>query len=119
MVSVHGPRWRWNRRKSMATVLAPIELDENGVAYIKGTTTKIIEVALTKRVSGLSPEELQAELPHLSIAQIYAALAYYYAHKAELDAEIERRKQAADALRAQAGESPFVKRMQAEGKLLR
>ncbi len=29
--------------------------------------------------------------PHLSLAQIYAALAYYYEHQPEMDAEIQRR----------------------------
>jgi uncharacterized protein (DUF433 family) len=94
-----------------------VVLDESGVAWIENTTTKVIEVALTKHTSGLTPEELQEELPHLSVAQVYAALAYYYAHKAELDAEIERRKQWAEEMAAQAGESPFAKRLRAMGKL--
>ena len=102
----------------MATAVpSSVVLDEKGVAWIEDTTTKVIEVALTKRTSGLTPEELQAELPHLSVAQIYAALAYYYAHKDELDAEIERRKQWAEEMATQAGESPFVERLRAMGKL--
>ena len=94
-----------------------ILLDENGVAWIEGTATKVSEVALTKRVSGLTPEELQAELPHLSLAQVYAALAYYHGHQDHLDAEIERRKQWAEEMASQAGESSFVKRVRAMGKL--
>src|SRR5437879_4790070 len=80
------PLARYNRlegRRSliMPTVIAShIRLDEEGVAWIEGTTTKVIEVVLNKIASGLSPEELQAELPHLSLAQVYAALAYHYAH---------------------------------------
>lgn len=102
----------------MATVeTIPIVLDENGVAYIEGTTIKVIEIVLTKTTSGMTPEELQAELPHLTIAQVYAALAYYHAHREELDAEIERRYQRAEASRKEAGESPFAKRMRASGKL--
>ena len=31
------------------------------------------------------------QYPHLSLAQIYAALAYYYEHQNELDSEIQRR----------------------------
>jgi uncharacterized protein (DUF433 family) len=78
-----------------------IRLDEHGVAWIEGTATKVIEIALTKHVSGLTPEELQAELPHLSLAQIEAALAYYCDHQRELDAEIERRRQWAEKMRMQ------------------
>jgi uncharacterized protein (DUF433 family) len=102
----------------MAIAITPrIRLDEKGVAWIAGTTIKVIEVALTQAASGLTPEEMQAELPHLSVAQVYAALAYYHAHREELDAEIERRRQWADEMAAQAGESPFVKRLRAMGKL--
>jgi hypothetical protein len=55
--------------------------------------------------------------PHLSLAQVYAALAYYYAHQDQLDAEIERRKRWAEEMALQARESPFVKRVRAMGKL--
>jgi uncharacterized protein (DUF433 family) len=104
----------------MATVtIAQIRLDDDGVAWIEGTNTKVIEVALTKLASGLTPDELQAELPHLSLSQVNAALVYYYAHKEELDAEIERRKQWAEERAAQAGESPFATRLRALGKLPR
>jgi uncharacterized protein (DUF433 family) len=98
-------------------VRAPIVLDDQGVAYIEGTTAKVIEIALAKESSGLTPEELQQDLPHLTLAQVYAALAYYHQHKEELDAEIERRYQLAEQLRVEAGESPFARRMRAAGKL--
>src|SRR6266571_5976815 len=68
-----------------------IRLDEAGVPWIEGTTTKVIEVVLNKESTGATPEDLRSEMPHLSLAQIDAALAYYLAHKAELDADIHRR----------------------------
>ncbi|OAI42490.1 hypothetical protein AYO38_02990 [bacterium SCGC AG-212-C10] len=37
---------------------------------------------------GLGAEEIHAELPHLSLAQIYAALGYYYDHKDAYDKEM-------------------------------
>jgi len=47
---------------------------------------------------GLTPEALQADFPHLSLAAIYDALSYYYDHREEIDAEIK----ANDELSAQA-----------------
>jgi uncharacterized protein (DUF433 family) len=47
---------------------------------------------------GLTPEELQADFPHLSLAAIYDALSYYYDNRVEVDAEIK----ANDELSAQA-----------------
>ena len=85
-------------------IVTPINListDERGVAYITGTKMKVRQVAIEKNIWGLTPEEIQEGHEHLSLAQIYAALSYYYDHKAEIDIEIEQAKQKADDLRAQ------------------
>ncbi len=37
---------------------------------------------------GLSPEEITARVGHLSLAQIYAALAYYHANQEEVEADL-------------------------------
>jgi uncharacterized protein (DUF433 family) len=75
----------------MATaVTAHIHLDERGRAWIDDTNTKVIEVVEDKRTHGSSPEEMHEQYPHLSPAQIHAALSYDDDHQAEFDAEIER-----------------------------
>jgi uncharacterized protein (DUF433 family) len=81
-----------------------IELDEDGVAWIDGTQVKVIEVAVDKLAHGSSPEEIHFQYPHLSLAQIHAALAYYYDHQAELDADIEKRRHEADQLATNASD---------------
>ncbi len=94
-----------------------IDVDGNGIARIAGKRTKVIQIVMDKMANGWSPEDIQAQYPHLSLAQIHAAFAYYYDHKAELDAQIEQDLKEAEALRAQAGESPIVKKLKALGKL--
>jgi uncharacterized protein (DUF433 family) len=79
-----------------------IRLDEHGIAWIKGTNTKVIEVVLDHVASGWSSAEIHRQHPHLTLAQIEAALAYYRVHRADLDAEIERRYQEVERLRAAA-----------------
>ncbi|MDJ0577709.1 MAG: DUF433 domain-containing protein [Xenococcaceae cyanobacterium MO_234.B1] len=37
--------------------------------------------------AGITPEEILENKPHLTLAGIYTALAYYYANKESLDAE--------------------------------
>src|SRR5690348_9819070 len=64
--------------------------DERGIAYIAGTRMKVTQIAVETKALGYSPQDIQDAHPHLSLAQIHAALAYYYAHQAEVDAEIER-----------------------------
>lgn len=44
---------------------------------------------------GLSPEEITAEIGHINLAQVHAALAYYHAHRAEVDAALAAEEQAA------------------------
>ena len=58
-----------------------------GRPRIAGTRMPIQSIALDYK-SGMSPEEIAAEFPHLNLAQIYAALAYYHANKDEIEADI-------------------------------
>lgn len=109
--------WLKDARQHLHTVAPLIEEDARGVAYLIGTTTKVTEVALNKAWTGQTPESLQADLPHLSLAQIYAALAYYHANQARCDAQIERANQLVDRLRTEAGPSPVAARLRAAGKL--
>src|SRR3990172_3256701 len=88
-----------------------IRLDEEGVAWIDGTQVKIIELAIDKLAHGSSPEEMHFQYPHLSLAQIHAALAYYYDHQAELDSDIERRLKYADDLAEASRDSPLRKKL--------
>jgi uncharacterized protein (DUF433 family) len=77
-----------------------IEIDEQGVAWISYTKVKVMEVAIDKLVHGSSPEDIHFQYPHLSLAQVYAALAYYYEHQNELDSEIQRRWQEVNEMAA-------------------
>ena len=69
----------------MKAVASHIEIDDQGVPWIAGGNTKVIEVVLDKLAYGWSPEEMHLQHPHLSLAQIHAAFSYYYEHQEELD----------------------------------
>jgi len=77
-----------------------IELDDHGVARIAGSRSRVVNIVLDTR-SGMTPYDIRRQYPHLSLAQIHAALAYYYDHQTELDANIERELQEISALRAE------------------
>jgi uncharacterized protein (DUF433 family) len=36
---------------------------------------------------GLSPEQIVEDMPHLTLAGVYAALTYYHANQAQMDAD--------------------------------
>jgi uncharacterized protein (DUF433 family) len=58
-----------------------------GRPIIAGTGTTVRTIAGLYKL-GLSAEDIAAELP-LTLAQIYAALAYYHLNRAEIEADIE------------------------------
>lgn len=43
---------------------------------------------------GLTPEEIADELEPLTLAQVYAALAYYHANRDEIERDLEEEKKA-------------------------
>ncbi len=94
-----------------------IRRDPRGVAWIDDTNVKVIEVVLDRLAYGWSPEEIHFQHPDLSLAQIHGALAHYYDHQAELDAEIAAQEEAVRRLREQATNSPLVMRLKARGLL--
>jgi uncharacterized protein (DUF433 family) len=99
----------------MTTVsIEHIEVDKSGTARIAGTRSRVINVVLDKR-NGMTPDEIHAQYPHLSLAQIYAALAYYYDHQSELDSQIERELRDLEALRGNNDQSP--RRQELEARL--
>ena len=47
---------------------------------------------------GLTPEEISTEIPHLNLAQIYAALTYYHANRKEIEDDLDADNTAAEHL---------------------
>jgi uncharacterized protein (DUF433 family) len=58
------------------------------VAWIAGTGVKVAEVVLDQVAYGSSPEEIHFQHPHLSLAQIYGAMTYYYENQDKVDDQI-------------------------------
>ena len=90
----------------IAEPITHIFRDERGLAWIDQTNTKVIEVVMDWMAHGSSAEEMHRQHPDLSLAQIHAAMAYYYDHQTEIDAQIERSLRFADEMLAQAVSQP-------------
>ena len=75
-----------------------IEVDDSGTARVAGTRSRVINIVLDT-LNGFTPEQIRDAYPHLGLAQIHAALAYYYDHKSQVDAEIDRELRDVDSLR--------------------
>ena len=92
---------------------AHIRLDEKGRPWLDDSNVKVIEVALDHLGHGWNAETIQENHPHLTLAQVYAALAWYYDHQADMDAEIARQDERIQALRDAAAPSPLQRRLAA------
>ena len=93
------------------TPYAHIVLDDSGVPLIAGTTMKVVELVTSQQAYGWSPEELAFQYPYLSMGQIHSALACYWDHQEELDADMERRLADVDDLQRKAPPHPLVARL--------
>lgn len=92
-----------------------VVLNDKDVPIIARTTMKVIELVLGMTAYGWSPEELKFQFPHLTLGQIHSALAYYWDHQEELDADIEQRLRKVERLRAQMEPAPLVHKLRAQG----
>jgi uncharacterized protein (DUF433 family) len=59
-----------------------------GRPIVKDTRTPVKTIVGYYKM-GLSVEEILDGLPHLSPAQVFASLAYYYDHQAEIERDIQ------------------------------
>ena len=74
---------------------------KRGSAHIAGTGVLVRTVARWHQ-AGLLPEEIAAKYGFLRLEQVHAALACYYANRAEFDAELERIDAEAETLETSA-----------------
>jgi uncharacterized protein (DUF433 family) len=93
-----------------------IEIGPNGVPLLAGTTMKVVELVMAQQAYGWSPEEIHFQHPDLPLSQIYSAFAYYWDHKQELDADIERRSQFVEQMRREIGASALAETLKARGR---
>lgn len=88
-----------------------IELDGRGVARVAGTRSKVWMIVVDIFRRGYTPQQEVEHFPHLSLAQVHAALSYYFDHKDEIDRQIQRVDEQFEKGRAAAAESPLMKRV--------
>jgi uncharacterized protein (DUF433 family) len=88
-----------------------IVLLDGQVPLIAGTTMKVVELVTAQQAHDWSPEELVFQFPYLTLGQVHSALAYYWDHQADLDAEIARRLALAEDLKRRTPVAPVIARL--------
>ena len=99
-----------------ATASPHIRLDDQGRPWVDDTNVKVIEIVLDHLAYGWTAETIQENHSDLSLAQVYAALGWYYDHQADMDVEVERQSERLKALRAAAESSSLAQRALRRGR---
>ena len=74
-----------------------------GKPCVAGTRIRVWDIHVWHDLRGQSPEEIVADFPQLSLADVYAALAYYLDHQEEIERQAKEDEAFADKLRREQG----------------
>src|SRR5207248_1395632 len=96
------------------TVATHIELrpnrDGQPRAFIAGTRVRVQDIYAQAEIHGRAPEEIVEGLPHLTLGQVHAALAYFFDHRDEILCEMREDQAFANQLRAVSGPNLLERR---------
>ncbi len=80
------------------TMTIPLRTDEHGAIRVSGTRVTL-DTVIARYQQGDSPEAIHEGFDVLPLNDIYAVIAYYLAHREELDAYLQRRDEEAEQIR--------------------
>lgn len=78
---------------------------------------RIAQIAMDYLAHGWSAEEMCRQHPDLELAEVHAAMAYYFDHQQEIDEEIRCEWEAVGKDCSTRKQSPFYVRLHAQGRL--
>jgi len=70
-----------------------------GKACIAGHRIRVMDIVIQYERRGLSPEEIVYQYPSITLADVHAALAYYFDNRAEIEADFQGGQGLAEKLR--------------------
>lgn len=81
-----------------------------GKPCIINTRIRVQDVYVWHELQGLSADEIVTRFPHITPADVYAALAYYWDHRDEIRSQMQEESAFVEALK-QKGLSPLARKM--------
>ena len=70
-----------------------------GKACIAGHRIRVMDIVVWHEMRGYSPDEIVDMFPGITLADVHAALAYYFDHRQEIEADFKRDEELAEKLR--------------------
>jgi uncharacterized protein (DUF433 family) len=81
-------------------------------AYIAATRVRVLDIYVMAELQGLTPDEIVDALPHLTLAQVHAALSYYFGNRDEVVRQLREEEDLARRFRALTGPGPLEATLQ-------
>lgn len=93
-----------------------IRLDSAGIAWVDDTPYKVTQIIQEALAYGWSPEEIVYQhYGDLTLAQVHAALSFYYDNRQDIDSLLEKESEAFKNLRQGSLDSPARQKLRAKG----
>ena len=101
----------------MVGTIYPHIVKDNGqpARLEKHPRVRVAMIVMDYLAYGWSPDEMCRQHPHLTPAEAHAAMAYYYDHQQEIDAEIQGELDQLDKEAATQPRSPIHAKLKAKG----
>jgi uncharacterized protein (DUF433 family) len=61
-----------------------------GKACIAGHRIRVMDIVVLHEKRGMTPEQIAAQYPSITLADVYAALAYYFDNREEIEADFRK-----------------------------
>ncbi len=66
---------------------------------IAGTRIRVQDIYVWHELQGRSADEIVSDFPHLRLGDVYAALAYYWDHREEIDRQVQEEAAFVEAMK--------------------
>ncbi len=83
---------------TLTTFDVPLRTDSQGVIRV-GQTRVTLDTVIGAFKQGASPETIASQYPAVTLVEVYAVIAYYLQHPAEIDAYLREREADAEHIR--------------------
>ncbi len=87
------------------TLSVPLAVTEQGTIRLKGSRVSLDSIVHHFKL-GATAEQIAQSFPSLSLGDVYAAIAYYLAHRDAVEEYLREQEAEADALQAQMESDP-------------
>jgi hypothetical protein len=95
-----------------------IEKTEGNSAHLKRIPRiRVAHIVIDYLNHGWSADEMCIHYPHLKLAEVHSAMAYYFDHQSEIDGEIAEEHQLIEKSRKDAKPTPTELRLRSQGLL--